>query len=488
MTAAEYSVGSLVLLPLLASAVSVLLPVRGRRLLALLVVFALAGFTALVAVQTAAGEVVELALGGYSAPLGIHLRADGLSVLFVGLTTLVGGIVTVFAVGSKTTHEAFWPLWLGCWAGLNAVFISGDLFNSYVGLELVGLTAVALVALGSRPAWSGALRYLFIAVLGSLLFLVGVGIVVSAAGTLDIEQAGAALQQNPELAPALTFALVLMTVGLGMKVALLPMHAWLIPAHSAAPSAVSPLLSALVIKAALFVLLRCWMWLAAGMPELAPLAWTLGVLGALAVIVGSIAALRQDALKRLIAYSTVAQIGYWFLAFPLLGAEMDDDVRQGAFGGILALALGHGVAKAGLFLAAGSLKDTYGSDDITALHGAGREQPLVVMGMGLTAVGLIGLPISLGFTGKWQVATSAVGAQQWWILAVLMAGTLLSAAYLVRAIAPLLMESPGPDAASSSRNFRSLSGITVLSLGVLTLTTGFGGVVIDAALQVGSPW
>ena len=488
MTAAEYSVGSLVLLPLLASAVSVLLPVRGRRLLALLVVFALAGFTALVAVQTAAGEVVELALGGYSAPLGIHLRADGLSVLFVGLTTLVGGIVTVFAVGSKTTHEAFWPLWLGCWAGLNAVFISGDLFNSYVGLELVGLTAVALVALGSRPAWSGALRYLFIAVLGSLLFLVGVGIVVSAAGTLDIEQAGAALQQNPELAPALTFALVLMTVGLGMKVALLPMHAWLIPAHSAAPSAVSPLLSALVIKAALFVLLRCWMWLAAGMPELAPLAWTLGVLGALAVIVGSIAALRQDALKRLIAYSTVAQIGYWFLAFPLLGAEMDDGVRQGAFGGILALALGHGVAKAGLFLAAGSLKDTYGSDDITALHGAGREQPLVVMGMGLTAVGLIGLPISLGFTGKWQVATSAVGAQQWWILAVLMAGTLLSAAYLVRAIAPLLMESPGPDAASSSRNFRSLSGITVLSLGVLTLATGFGGVVIDAALQVGSPW
>lgn len=489
MTAAEYSVGSLVLLPLLASAVSVLLPVRGRRLLALLVVFALAGFTALVSVQTAAGEVVELALGGYSAPLGIHLRADGLSVLFVGLTTLVGGIVTVFAVGSKTTHEAFWPLWLGCWAGLNAVFISGDLFNSYVGLELVGLTAVALVALGGRPAWWGALRYLFIAVLGSLLFLVGVGIVVAAAGTLDIEQAGAALQQNPELAPALTFALVLMTVGLGMKVALLPMHAWLIPAHSAAPSAVSPLLSALVIKAALFVLLRCWMWLAAGLPELAPLAWTLGVLGATAVIVGSIAALRQDGLKRLIAYSTVAQIGYWFLAFPLLGAGMDDDVRQGAFGGILALALGHGVAKAGLFLAAGSLKDTYGSDDITVLHGAGRKQPLVVMGMGLTAVGLIGLPISLGFTGKWQVATSAVGAQQWWILAVLMAGTLLSAAYLVRAIAPLLlMESPEPDAASVSRNFRSVSGITVLSLGVLTLATGFGGVVIDAALQVGSPW
>ena len=489
MSLAEFSLGGLVLLPLLAAAVSALVPARARQVIAAAVVVTVVGLTALVVRQTAAGQVVEVALGGYEAPLGIHLRADGVSVLFLGLTVLVGGIVTAFAVGSSTTHEAFWPLWLGCWSGLNAVFVSGDLFNSYVGLELVGLTAVALVALGGRDAWLGGLRYLFIAVLGSLLFLVGVGLVVSAAGTLDIAEAAAQLQQNPDAAPALVFAVALMTVGLGMKVALLPMHAWLIPAHSAAPSAVSPLLSGLVIKAALFVMLRCWIWLAEGLPNLAPLAWTLGALGALAVVVGSVAALRQNRLKRLIAYSTVAQVGYWFLAFPLLGASVDTDLRQGAFGGILALALGHGIAKAGLFLAAGSLKDTYGTDDIAALRGAGRKHPMLVMGMGLTAVGLIGLPVSLGFTGKWQVATSAVGAQQWWILVVLMLGTLLSSAYLVRAIAPLLlMESPQPDPASVSRNFWSLSGVTVLSLGVLTLATGFGGVVIDAALEVGSPW
>lgn len=489
MTPAQFCLGGLVLLPLLASALSVLLPLRARRLLALLVALTVASLTAVVALQTTAGEMVELAVGGYDAPVGITLRADGLSVLFVGLTALVGGIVTIFASSSRSTAEAFWPLWLGCWAGLNAVFVSGDLFNSYVGLELVGVTAVALVALGGRDAWRGALRYLFIAVLGSLLFLVGVGLVVSAAGTLDIAQAAAALSEEPDLAPALVFAVALMTVGLGMKVALLPMHAWLIPAHSAAPTAVSPLLSALVIKAALFVLLRCWMWLAEGAEQLMVLAWVLGVLGAAAVVVGSVAALRQRGLKRLIAYSTVAQIGYWFVAFPLLGPGVDDDVRQTAFSGVLALALGHGIAKAGLFLAAGALKDTYGTDTITGLRGAGREQPLVVMGMGLTAVGLIGLPISLGFTGKWQVATAAVDAQQPWILVVLVVGTLLSAAYLVRAIAPLLLaETPEPDAGSVSWNFRSLSGLTVLSLGVLTIATGFGGVVIDAALGVGSPW
>src|SRR5699024_10474144 len=169
------------------------------------------------------------------------------------------------------------------------------------------------------------------------------------------------------------------------------------------------------------------------------LAWVLGALGAAAVVVGSVAALRQEGLKRLVAYSTVAQIGYWFVAFPLLVAGLDDQVRQGALSGILALVLGHGVAKAGLFLAAGALKEAYGTDEIAALRGAGRRHPLLVMGMGLSAVGLIGLPISLGFTGKWQVATAAVSAQQWWILVVLVVGTLLSAAYMVRAVARLLL-------------------------------------------------
>lgn len=489
MSLVQFSLGALVLLPLLAAAVSALLPVRARQFLAAAAVATMLVLTGLVGQQTATGDIVELALGGYEAPLGIYLRADGASMLLVAVTTLVGGIVTAFAIGSHTTHATFWPLWLGCWSGLNAVFVSGDLFNTYVGLELVALTAVALVALGGRDAWLGALRYLFMAVLGSLLFLVGVGLVVSSAGTLDISEAAAALQHNPDLAPALVFAVTLMTIGMGMKVALVPMHAWLVPAHSAAPSAVSPLLSGLVINAALFITLRCWIWLAGGLPQLAALAGILGALGALAVIVGSVAALRQERLKPLIAYSTVAQVGYWFLAFPLLDAGVESELRQGALAGIMALVLGHAIAKAGLFLAAGALKDTYGTDQIAALRGAGREHPMLVMGMGLTAVGLIGLPVSLGFTGKWQIATAAVGAQHWWILVVLIIGTLLSSAYLVRAIAPLLlMESPDPDQAPVSRNFWSVSGLTVLSLGTLTLVTGFGGVVIDGALEVGSPW
>ncbi|WP_147103541.1 complex I subunit 5 family protein [Nesterenkonia populi] len=497
--------GAVVLLPLAAAGPTALLGPRGGSVTGAATALLTGALSLLLIFETVSRGVQETALGGYGAPLGIHLRADGLSAVFLGLTALVGVSLSVFAAASRDTPRGFWPLWLGCWSGLNAVFLSGDLFNTYVGLELVGLTAVALVALGGRGAWAAALRYLFIAVLGSLLFLVGVGLLVSVTGTLDISQTAAALQQpGGEQEPALLLAAGLMTVGLALKLALVPMHAWLISAHSQAPGAVSPLLSGLVIKAALFVILRVWLWVLPEAQAAEPLAWILGALGAAAVIGASLVALRQVRLKPLIAYSTVAQVGYWFLAFPLLIETMPghDDVAPGAYSGIVALAVGHGIAKAGLFAAAGYLKDTYGTDEIVELHGAVRTHPMVVMSMGLSAVGLIGLPVSLGFAGKWQVATAAVEAQQWWILVVVAVGTVLTAGYLVRGIAPLLMqEDPhaGDDDLSSddttegptvktSRNFTSVPGMAVLALGSATILTGFLPAWLADVLEVGAPW
>ena len=180
MTTAEFSLGALVLAPLLIAAVTVLLPAPARRGAGPLTAVVTAALTYPVVAAVAAGEPVTLAVGGYEPPLGVTLRADGLSALFLLLTTVVGSLVTVYAalvpastgqrlVSEASTrsgdapdlrwrsgHPAFWPLWLGCWSGLNAVFVSGDLFNTYVGLEVVGLTAVGLVALGGRPAWRAA--------------------------------------------------------------------------------------------------------------------------------------------------------------------------------------------------------------------------------------------------------------------------------------------------------------------------------------------
>ena len=542
MNAAQFSTGALVLLPLIAAACSALMPVAARRVLGLAVALGCAGFTAAVVSAVGAGEVVELSLGGYDAPLGITLRADGFSVLLVLLTTVVGGLVTLFAAvfpastGRRLAsaddegtlrwqgeHPAFWPLWLGCWAGLNAVFVAGDLFNTYVGLELVGLTAVGLVALGKTDAWHAALRYLFVAVLGSLLFLVAVGLVVSVTGTLDINQAARVIAETPESHPVVLAALILLTVGLSLKVALVPLHGWLIPAHAGSPTAVSPLLSALVIKASLFVLLRCWLWLVApgvspnvGAPEaaaspaitatLAWMSWVLAALGVLAIFVGSVMALRQTRLKPLVAYSTVAQVGYWFLFFPILTnpdsrrleelpvTELTEDVViAGALGGTLSLALGHGVAKAALFLAAGYLKEIYGTDELDELRGVGQEHPGLVLAMGMSAVGLAGLPISLSFAGKWQLSTSAFASGQYWIVGVVVVATLLSAAYLLKMMAPLLLEAEedGHPVSLPARRQSSLPAIAVfppLALGTLTLVTGFLGARVADLLEVGAPW
>ncbi|MGJ9372377.1 complex I subunit 5 family protein [Nesterenkonia sp. CF4.4] len=553
MSLTLFCLAAVVLLPLLASALSVLLGSSARRVLGVITSVAVLGLVTPILVQVTSGDTLELALGGFESPLGITLRADGLSALFLAMTAIVGAVVSCYAAARpaatgkrlvpaaagtrrdgpadapphadvharaepsavwRAGHAGFWPLWLGCWSGLNAVFLSGDLFNTYVGLELVGLTAVSLVALGGRDAWPAALRYLFIAVLGSLLFLIGVALIYSVTGTLDTIASGEVIAElaagdDADIA-AVVLALCLISLGLTLKVALVPLHRWLIPAHSSAPSAVSPLLSALVIKAALFVLLRAWLWVAGPLPELAFLAWVLAGMGAAAILLGSVMALRQSRLKPLIAYSTVAQVGYWFLLLPLLldpeasalegqpGTTLEDGaVLAGALGGTVALALGHGLAKASLFLSAGHLKDLYGTDEIADLRGAGRAHPMLVLGMGLSAVGLIGLPLSLGFTGKWLLATSAVAAGHYWILVVLVAGTLFSAAYLLKAVAPLLVMSEDDQTALTLPQAQNhpddpvqtgKAQLAPFVLGLLTVLTGFLGVWFTGVLEVGAPW
>ncbi|GAA1176488.1 complex I subunit 5 family protein [Nesterenkonia xinjiangensis] len=511
MTLSQTALGAVVLLPLVASALSLVLPPAARRWVGVTTAVLILLGTTIIVAAVAQGSVQELALSGHAPPLGIAMRADGLGALFLATTAAVGSLTTLYAAALPSStgvrldgdvpaagHPGFWPLWLGCWAGLNAVFISGDLFNTYVGLELVGLTAVGLVALGGRDSLTAALRYLFVAVAGSLLLLLGVGLLLAVTGHLDVLRVAQTTSGLEDSGPVL-LAVGLITLGLALKTALVPLHRWLVPAHAGAPGAVSPLLSGLVIKAALFVLLRCWLWI---LPETGDgqisgaqvLSWTLAAMGTAALMIGGATALRQDRLKPLVACSTVAQVGYWVLLLPIVtDPRAEGAVLQGALGGTVALALCHAVAKAGLFLAVGTFKEIYGTDEISALRGVGRDHPVLVLSMGLAALGLIGLPISWGFLGKWQLATSGVAAGHFWIVAVLVAGTLLSAAYLLRAVGPLLVEPEADDAARRSphRRLRQVPRAALsapLLLGLLTVGTGLLGSWMDQVLTVGVPW
>lgn len=415
--------------PLIAGILCFLWP-RYAAVIALLAALATAVSVAGLVVQVVDAGGLRYALGGWAAPLGIALHADGLSVIMLVTTALVGVGITLygtryFPAGSPSARS-FWPLWLLLWTALNALFLSGDLFNLYVTLEILGLAAVALVALaGGRDAVTGAMRYLLVSLLGSLTYLLGVGLLYASYGTLDI----AALNQVVKPAVAVWVAMGLMITGLLMKTALFPLHFWLPPAHAAAPAPASALLSALVVKASFYLLARLWL-------DVFPittdtLGLGLGLLGTLAILWGSWKALRQVRLKLLVAYSTVAQLGYLFLVFPvaLTAAAVT------AWNGVVLFILSHALAKAAMFLAAGNILRYVGHDRIGDFDHAPPGIALSWAAFGVAAVSIIGLPPSAGFSAKWLLLQASFASGQWWLVIPIIGGGLLAAAYMFKVLA-----------------------------------------------------
>jgi formate hydrogenlyase subunit 3/multisubunit Na+/H+ antiporter MnhD subunit len=257
------------------------------------------------------GSALVYLLGGWAPPLGVALRADSLSVMMlVAIAVVICGI-GVYAcadfgtpAGQRETRApfSFWLLLLAVWGSLNLVFVSGDLFTLYVALELLTFAGVPLVCLDGRgETLRAALRYLLFALLGSVFYLLGAVLLFGACGTLDIPLLAARVR--PE--PVAWTAAALMTTGLLAKTALFPLHLWLPSAHAGAPAAASAVLSALVVKGSWFLVVRLWIDVLPGVATFSA-AQVLGGLGAAAIALFSVVALRQQRLKLLIAYSTLA--------------------------------------------------------------------------------------------------------------------------------------------------------------------------------------
>jgi formate hydrogenlyase subunit 3/multisubunit Na+/H+ antiporter MnhD subunit len=426
-----------IVLPLAAAIVVFLCGPRGAPCLGVITACGLVLVVAGLGWQAGRYGPARHALGGWQVPLGIALYADGLSTSMLIMAAVVGLTTSVYAVGyfhghQQTAEEAytrafFWPLWLFMWAALNALFLAADIFNLYVTLELLGLAAVALVALGKTPsALTAAMRYLLVALLGSLAYLLGVALLYAAYGTLDLMS----LRQVMAPGPPTWIAMALMTAGLVLKTALFPLHFWLPPAHANAPAPVSAVLSALVVKASFYVLLRLWFDVFAALPV--PFAGQmLGGLGAAAILWGSLQALRQYRLKLLIAYSTVAQLGYLFLVFFLATQAAGGAM---AWQGSVLFALSHACAKAAAFMAAGIIMHVLGHDDIDKIHGVGQHLPVTVFAFALAGVSLMGLPPSGGFVAKWLLLNAALESRQWWLAGVISTGSLLAGGYVFRVL------------------------------------------------------
>jgi formate hydrogenlyase subunit 3/multisubunit Na+/H+ antiporter MnhD subunit len=382
------------------------------------------------------GPLVYL-LGGWSPPLGIALRADGAAVaMLLAVAGVVCGIGLFaradFGLGPDAPESrgafAYWLLLLAVWGALNLVFVSGDLFTLYVALELLTFAGVPLVCLaGSGETLRAALRYMLFALCGSVLYLLGAVLLYGGYGTLDMPLLAGVVQPEP-----IAFAaLALMTAGLLAKTALFPLHIWLPPAHGGAPAAASAVLSALVIKGSWFLVLRLWLDVMPGVAS-AQAAQLLAGLGAAAIVVGSVVALRQQRLKLLVAYSTVAQIGYLFLLFPMaFDAAGDMALRDLAASAGVLQAIAHATAKAGMFMAAGLVYAALGHDRIDDLAGAARALPVAVAAFLVGGLALMGVVPSGAYLAKKLLLASAESSGQWWWTWVLQGGAAFTAGYVV---------------------------------------------------------
>lgn len=418
----------------------------------------------------AGGTAIFHAVGGWGAPLGIDLAADGLSAAMLLLTQGVALPLAVYASAYYKRDDAagayFWPLAGFLIAGLNALFLSADLFNIYVTLELVGLAAVGLVAAGGGVQQvTAALRYLLATLLGSGLYLLGVALIYGVYGTVSIAVLSPLVTSE---APRLMWiAGSLMLIGLMLKTALFPFHFWLPPAHGGAPAPVSALLSALVVKASFYLILRVWIGPFA--PLIAAnewLAWLPALLGMLAIFWGSWQAIRTERLKMLIAYSTVAQLGYLFLIFPLLKGP-------GAIQAGMMQVFAHGLAKAGMFVAAGVFIKATGQDTVAGLAGGVDRLPVTLFAFGLAGMSLMGLPPSSGFLAKWQLIEVALDRGYWWLVVAVLAGGLLAAVYVFRVLRQAFLQAPANQAMVTVP--RTLEW-TALALAAASVLLGLRGV------------
>ena len=482
----------LVLIPFVGAMAVYFLPVRLRDAGGIATALVVAACVLLTTIRTFADGAHHHDLGGWEPPLGISLHLDGLGAVFLCMTACIGVPVSFYARSYFRLPEAgtggnrhFWPLWLFLWGGLNGMYLSADLFNLYVLIEVASLAAVSLTVLsGKAAARVAGLRYLLAAIAGSMAYLMGVALVYGSVGALDFGTLARELE--PSRSVNTGFALIL--VGLLLKTALFPLHFWLPGAHASAQPPVSAILSALVIKGTFFLIMRLWVDVFDASVTYAA-GQMMGILGSAAILWGSYQALHQRGLKKVIAHSTVGQIGYLFLLFPLISVTLENGEAAPwavhAWTGGIYQALAHGFAKASMFLVAGIYILAIGNDRLQSMSDLVGRLPMTTFALALSGVSLIGLPPSGGFVAKWMLLKAALSSGQWWWAPVVVAGSFLTAGYVFMILRQAFAPSEGPR--ELHRVPRALE-ITALLLGIGSIVIGLRAEEVLLLLDVGAPF
>jgi multicomponent Na+:H+ antiporter subunit D len=425
----------LVVVPLVAAPLAALV-VRSRIAWAVALGACWWAFAASIALlrRVLAEGVVSYQLGGWISPIGIEYRVDEANAFVLLIVAAMAAIVVPFARKSVEAElgegqgALFYAAFLLCVTGLLGIAVTGDVFNVFVFLEISSLSAYALIALGQdRRALTASYQYLIMGSVGATFIVIGIGLLYAMTGTLNMADLAVRL---PPVAGTRTIpvAFTFLTVGITLKLALFPLHLWLPNAYTYAPSAVTAFIASTATKVAVYLLLRFFFTIfgAAFSFDVMQLDRVLIPLAVVAILTMSLVATYQDNVKRLLAYSSVAQIGYMVLGISLASV-------LGVSAGILHL-FNHALMKGALFMAMGCVMYRVGSVRLESMAGLGRAMPWTMAAFVAAGLSLIGVPLTVGFVSKWYLVQAALERGLWPVAAVVLIGSLLAVVYVWRVV------------------------------------------------------
>ncbi len=398
--------------------------------------------------QVVDGSIIRYAIGGWEAPTGIEFYVDranaGVALLVSGLSS----VVLVYAYHSikrtvdTSKHYLFYAGWLLCLTGLIGMVITGDAFNVFVFLEISSLSTYMLIAFGSdRQALVASFRYLVMGSVGASFILIGIGFLYAATGTLNMVDLAARIPDT-ESPRAVLVAFSFLTVGLMIKAAVFPLHGWLLNAYHHAPIAVTAFLAGTATKVSLYILVRMFFSIFGDEYSFGYLLlnWVLLPSAIAAFVTMSLVAIYQTDLRRMLAYSSVAQIGYILAGISLA-------TQQGLTAAVVHM-FNHGMVKATLFMAVGCVLYRAGHAHIPSLERMMSRMPFTTTAFILSGLGLIGVPLTVGFVSKFTLINALMEKGWWPAVVMILASSVMATAYIGRVVYLMLFREARESSAS----------------------------------------
>ena len=435
------------------------------------------------------GQAVHYWMGNWAPPLGIEFVIDPVNAIIVTMITFLAMMTAIFSTpflkkSNWLYMRGYYTLMALLCVGLSGMTLTGDVFNLYVYLEIASLSGYGLIALGGNKGTLAAFRYLLIGTIAASLYLLGIGFLYAMTGSLNMADLSGLLQGQMD-SPLIAVAVALFIAAFGIKAALFPFHGWQPDAYTYSHPGAAPLISGAMSKVPAYAMLRFFFYLFGAQHLFVQHGLTvIGVLGAMGIILGSVMAIAQDDFRRMLAYSSVAQIGY--IAVGLAIGSV-----YGLIGAILHV-VNHAFMKGSLFMVIGGIQYRFGEFRISQLGQIHKKMPLTVVTLCIAALGMIGIPPTGGFFSKWYIMLGAMTTQQYIYVAVLVISSLLNAVYFFRVMENVFvnkdpqLKEVNPPAGKLELPLQMLIPIVVMGLGILVL--GFcNASIVDGIIKLGLP-